>query len=121
VSLLKLTPESERLRRLAKAHAAGELATDDYRRMRAEVINALGSGREPDLGDVTERREVQPQSATSDAAAATASRRPVEIGSARRWRWLLGGLLLTVAVLAVSRADAIVAVPPLDTTVLSGG
>ena len=38
MTLLRLSPDSERLRRIAKAHAAGELSTPDYRRFRADVI-----------------------------------------------------------------------------------
>jgi hypothetical protein len=43
MSLLKLTPESERLRRIAKAHAAGELSQGEYRRIRTGVIETFGA------------------------------------------------------------------------------
>jgi len=41
VSFLKLEPEAQRLRRAAKARAAGELAHDEYRHMRHQIIDEL--------------------------------------------------------------------------------
>ena len=54
MSLLKLAPDSERLRRIARAYAAGEVEEAEYRRIRAEVID----GFVPDahLGDDTQQR-----------------------------------------------------------------
>ncbi len=56
MTLLRLSPDSERLRRIAKAHAAGELSTPDYRRIRAEVIERFGDDAGADHGDDTEPR-----------------------------------------------------------------
>ena len=85
MSLMPLCPEAVRVRRLAKAHAAGELSTDDYRLARREAVERLGGKAAPStgstggagvlLGDDTETRSVDPltlavsgaRSATSDA------------------------------------------------------
>ncbi len=56
MTLLRLSPDSERLRRIAKAHAAGELSTPDYRRIRAEVIERFSSGEAEELDDDTQPR-----------------------------------------------------------------
>lgn len=85
MSLLKLTPEAERLRRLAKAHAAGEIATPEYRQMRADVIlHFAETGGGEDESDVTERRAPEPLRpapfALTNASAPSASAPPF------RWR-----------------------------------
>lgn len=41
MSFLQLPPASRRLRQAAKAHAAGEMARADYRRMRRDIIDEL--------------------------------------------------------------------------------
>lgn len=51
--LLKLSPEATRLRRLAKAFAAGECSQADYRALRREIIDGYSR---PATGDDTERR-----------------------------------------------------------------
>ena len=56
MTLLRLSPDSERLRRIAKAHAAGELSTPDYRRIRAEVIERFRDDAGAEHGDDTEPR-----------------------------------------------------------------
>ncbi len=56
MTLLRLSPDSERLRRIAKAHAAGELSTPDYRRIRAEVIERFSSGEAEQFDDDTQPR-----------------------------------------------------------------
>ena len=56
MTLLRLSPDSERLRRIAKAHAAGELSTPDYRRIRAEVIERFSSGEVEEFDDDTQPR-----------------------------------------------------------------
>jgi len=50
MTLLRLSPDGERLRRIAKAHAAGELSTPDYRRIRSDVIESFA---QDGLGDVS--------------------------------------------------------------------
>jgi hypothetical protein len=56
MSLLKLAPDSERLRRIARAYAAGEVAESEYRRIRSEVIDRFAPG--TNVGDDTEQRWV---------------------------------------------------------------
>ena len=48
MTLMKLPPESVRLRRIAKAHAAGEFSLIDYRQARREVISNFKAS---DVGD----------------------------------------------------------------------
>ena len=64
MTLLRLSPDSERLRRIAKAHAAGELSTPDYRRIRAEVIESF-AGAAP---EATGRRYRTALAVSSDRA-----------------------------------------------------
>jgi hypothetical protein len=89
VSLLKLTPESERLRRLAKAHAAGELATPEYRQMRAQVIERLGTSAVAvkDASDVTERRARAEASTETLRTPHVAPPPPVAPTPTKRVRW----------------------------------
>ncbi len=64
MSLLQLSPEAVRLRRIAKACAAGEMSRLEYRQARREMINHLSGGSqapsEPTLSrnepDTTQRR-----------------------------------------------------------------
>ena len=100
MSLLKLDPATERLRRIARAHAAGELSRAEYRRIRRDVVNAFSAEPTPAASeagaeDVTEdtRRRVELGPLPPPALAA----RPMLFPARRRWRWLTGlgaGLLL---------------------------
>jgi hypothetical protein len=73
MSLLKLAPDSERLRRIARAYAAGEVEESEYRRIRAEVID--GFVPDPHLGDDTQQRWSPPEPSAEPAdAAADAAR-----------------------------------------------
>jgi len=57
MTLLRLSPDGERLRRIAKAHAAGELSTPDYRRIRSDVIESFAQEGIGDVsGDDTQQR-----------------------------------------------------------------
>jgi hypothetical protein len=56
MTLLQLSPDGERLRRIAKAHAAGELSTPDYRRIRSDVIESFAQGGADVSGDDTQQR-----------------------------------------------------------------
>ena len=57
MTLLRLSPDGERLRRIAKAHAAGELSTPDYRRIRSDVIESFAQDGIGDVsGDDTQQR-----------------------------------------------------------------
>ena len=83
MSLMKLAPETVRLRRVAKAYAAGEFSRYEYRAARREVIENF----RPDcLGDDdTQRRSLDPSVAAVDIGARS-SRRP--------WLWGAMALLL---------------------------
>jgi hypothetical protein len=102
VSLLKLSPESDRLRRLAKANAAGELDTDEYRRLRSEVIEAFRSEVDPDECEVTQRRAQTDVEAPTAAVPPAAGKRPRD---RRPWRWLFGAFLLSLATLLAPAGD----------------
>jgi hemolysin activation/secretion protein len=104
VTLLRLSPDSERLRRIAKAHAAGELSTPDYRRIRAEVIERFAGADPADIGDNTERRWIERPAKTpvSDSAAAAEPR--VRWLDRRRAYWLL--LALALIAIGVGSATA---------------
>jgi hemolysin activation/secretion protein len=94
MTLLKLSPGAQRLRRIAKAHAAGELPADDYRRIRGEVIDAFVNGRSMavDLGDDTEQRWTVRGTPT---AAVRTSRRTV---AGTRPRIIATGILLLILI-----------------------
>jgi hypothetical protein len=64
MSLLKLTPESERLRRIAKAHAAGEISRGEFRNIRSGVIDGFGETSARDVGDATQPRWLASESTT---------------------------------------------------------
>ncbi len=69
MSLMRLAPETVRLRRIARAWAAGECSLDEYRQARREVIDNFSSA--PFDGDNTRRRwdEVTLRGAAAGAAA----------------------------------------------------
>ena len=64
MSLLRLNPDSERLRRIAKAHAAGEISRAEFRSIRAEVIDGFGAASSRDAGDATQPRWLASESTT---------------------------------------------------------
>ena len=105
MSLLKLAPESDRLRRLTKAHAAGELAKSEYRRLRAEVIAGFGSEPEDDASDVTERRALEsdpaPRTPSAPRATPPTDARP---RAPRLWGWLFGVVVVSIAMFALAQA-----------------
>ena len=47
MSLMKLAPETVRLRRVAKAHAMGEFSLAEYRQARREVIDNFDTASNP--------------------------------------------------------------------------
>jgi hypothetical protein len=99
MTLLQLTPEGERLRRIAKAHAAGELSTADYRRIRSDVIERFAAFDGDITGDDTQQRWVErtPLSAAESAETAAdlrRARRPARVV------WLMGAGLLLIVLLA---------------------
>jgi len=106
VSLLKLTPESERLRRLAKAHAAGELSRLEFRRMRSEVIEGTATQSGTTSGDVT-RRRAGVVADPSEPGLATSASAPALEDPRRHWRWIVAGMLALVALsIGIAQAHA---------------
>ncbi len=111
MSLLKLSPESERLRRFARAHAAGEMSTPEYRTARARVIEGFHADATVEPGDDTQRRW-QPRLVTDDTEAAapqpvapTSSSDPIAV----EWAWykiVAYAILLAIIALGVSSAVA---------------
>ena len=102
MTLLRLSPDSERLRRIAKAHAAGELSTPDYRRIRAEVIAGFTESGLDAPGDETEPRWLYRPIAPSIKTDAPASRR-ANGGPTPFWTWaFVVGLVIMVVVVAVA-------------------
>jgi hypothetical protein len=119
VSFMKLSPESVRLRRLAKAHAAGELGTAEYRASRREVIDNFAAGVSSSPAGDDDTRPRWPDDITlrgghgavemvaSEPASADAG------GAGRRLLWVVTVLLACVALLlALPRAMAASEVPP---------
>jgi len=102
MSLLKLTPESERLRRLAKAHAAGEIATPEYRQMRADVILSFTETAGQDTSDVTERRAAAPRAPAAPEAEKPAPTPAPEPRAWWRYGLALGAILLLWVVASVA-------------------
>ena len=98
MKLLRLTPDGERLRRVAKAHAAGELSTADYRRIRSDVIERFATQNGDITGDDTQQRWVdRPPTAAADAGdgeKARAVRRPPRVV------WVMGAALLLIVLFA---------------------
>lgn len=72
------------LRRLARAHASGELCIDDFRRRRRELVEAWCVDGSPTREDITVRR-----SALKLPRDATTPQEPSAPRRQRGWRWLL--------------------------------
>ncbi len=106
MTLLRLNPDSERLRRIAKAHAAGEISTPDYRRIRAEVIERFGDGAGEDHGDDTEPRwlprPVAAQLETDPSAEVEIVR---VVSRLRRW-WIAFAVSAVAVAIAIGSATA---------------
>ena len=97
--LLKLTPESERLRRIAKAHAAGEISRGEFRSIRAEVIDGFLAAPERDVGDDTQPRWIASESTTQRFQAVAAP--AVGATSDRSVYGIVGVALVLILVAAV--------------------
>ncbi len=92
---MTLCPEANRLRRIARACAAGEISRRDYRRTRRDVIKQLQG--EPQTGDLTERRGIGEGETTQRRAPREFARYAPDSGQARKpWGWLLAGVFLTL-------------------------
>ena len=108
MTLLRLSPDSERLRRIAKAHAAGELSTPDYRKIRTEVIERFGNGETQDFGDNTERRWIErPASATTPNDAPMPRPRTPWFADRRAWWLAIAAALLAIGVCSATWGAAI--------------
>jgi hypothetical protein len=106
MSLLKLAPDSERLRRIARAYAAGEVDEEEYRRIRTEVID--GFVPDPHGGDDTQQRwlpEAMEEHASSapERVRSVASRASQSARIARKHVavWSLLGVMALIAVIAL--------------------
>lgn len=98
MTLMKLAPEIVRLRRVAKAYAAGEFSRMEYRQERREVIENF----QPDaIGD----DDTQPRFATVGVGQQPL---PVPVNPARMsWLWFAGfGVLVLAFVLFANQAQA---------------
>ena len=105
MTLLRLSPDSERLRRIAKAHAAGELSTPDYRRIRAEVIERFRDGAVEDHGDDTEPRWLERPVVPASVPTIRTDSSPaleVVVASRRRLWWIA----LAVSIIAIAIGSA---------------
>ncbi len=124
MSLMRLSPECVRLRRMAKAHAAGEMSEAEYRQGRRQVIDGFAAGAiiTPEDDDTRPRWSEEPTlrsaSVLRGPARAAAAVQPTDQDPAgtRRWLWLVAlALVLGAAVLGLPRAlaaSAEIDVPP---------
>ncbi|MFV2090627.1 MAG: hypothetical protein ACC642_08225, partial [Pseudomonadales bacterium] len=103
MSLLKLAPETVRLRRIAKAHAVGEFSLAEYRQARREVISNFDAGRSGD--DDTQPR--MPLEVVEDFDTAKA-----ELPPPRRLAHWMALILAVLAVLAAGQLLASVSIGP---------
>ena len=95
MSLMKLAPETVRLRRVAKAHAMGEFSMAEYRQARREVIDNFEPYRVAE--DDTQPRLQSPVSERDMSA-------PVqEADGKRRWSLWLGGVLILLCLFTANR------------------
>ena len=92
MSLMKLAPETVRLRRVAKAHALGEFSLIEYRQARREVIDNFDIKQGGD-DDTQPRFAAQPEPNRGALYG-----EPVRTRSGRKWiGWILAGVALLVA------------------------
>jgi len=97
MSLMKLAPETVRLRRVAKAHSMGEFSMAEYRQARREVIDNFEAYRVAD--DDTQPRLPANLEAGSETSRDAAS---AQVGK-RRWPLWLGGVFLLLCLLTANR------------------
>ncbi len=94
MSLMKLAPETVRLRRVARAHAMGEFSMAEYRQARREVIDNFEAYRAAE--DDTQPRLPEQISRSSHVSSSAAQTR-------RRWPLWLGCGLLVLCALTANR------------------
>jgi len=109
VSLMRLAPECVRLRRMAKAHAAGEMTQAEYRAARREVIDNFPGT--PPADDDTRPRFADEPTLRSDSRMSrhlgVAAEAPDDAPADRRWLWLAAGaVILATALLTLPTASA---------------
>ncbi len=113
MTLLRLSPDSERLRRIAKAHAAGELSTPDYRRIRTEVIERFASGEAEEHGDDTQPRWLERPIPAAAPIEPTPVNEALPRTSRRVWWWALVVSVIVIAVGATAAwSNTIPTIPP---------
>ena len=110
MKLMRLSPLSQRLRRVARAHAAGETSIADYRQARRQLLAEVvplparkvdDTHRRGEVADITRRTATHPRQAQnvskegSDRRTEGQRKRPV------RYRWLIGSLGALLAILWV--------------------
>lgn len=115
MSLMRLAPECVRLRRMARAWAAGEMTQSEYRRARRELIDGFPSAVPVD--DDTQPRFLDEPTLRSDSRFTGQLSVTVETEEAaqsdRRWLWLAGLILvlaaaiLTLPEVAAAPGDAV--------------
>ncbi len=98
MSLMKLAPETVRLRRVAKAHAMGEFSMAEYRQARREVIENFEPYRVAE--DDTQPRQA---SQTPDALQSFSTQ---PVSEKRRWPLWLGGGVILLCLLTANRLFA---------------
>ncbi|MCP5181206.1 MAG: hypothetical protein H6993_18860 [Pseudomonadales bacterium] len=113
MKLMRLSPESQRLRRIARAYAAGESSLTDYRHLRRQILNGLQQAmgrqaddthRRPGMGswtrpfDAAETVTRAPIAAVAAVPASSAARSalPPRRGPRISSRWLIAGLGLVI-------------------------
>ncbi len=98
MSLLTLSPESTRLRRVAKAHAAGEISQLEYREARRQVIRKFARvNKGPSVqgaDDTVPRFDLETTLRRSEGF-------PEPVQSVQRQPWLMGLVLLVVVLVAM--------------------
>lgn len=97
MSLMKLAPETVRLRRVAKAHAMGEFSMAEYRQARREVIDNFEPYRVAE--DDTQPRLPSDESIQEKTSASSGRAAPPR----RRWPLWLGGGVLLLCLLTANR------------------
>ena len=115
MTLLRLSPDSERLRRIAKAHAAGELSTPDYRRIRTEVIDGFGGGAFADQGgDDTQPRWLERSIAPAIKTDWQPEPPTAPASGSRTDAWLLALIVVLIAIVLGSAAAWAETIPPVE-------
>lgn len=94
MSLMKLAPETVRLRRVAKAHALGEFSMAEYRQARREIIDNFEAYRSAE--DDTQPRLPVAVEGTGEPQVTAAPR-------GRRWRFWVSCLILLLCAFAANR------------------